>query len=86
MPKLIFDVKAWEDYLDWQKDKATLRRINDLIKDIMRTPFSGKGKPEPLKHGEPGIWSRRINEKDRLVYRSEEDKITILQCKGHYDD
>ena len=64
----------------------TMKRINMLLKDIARSPFEGVGRPEPLKYGEPGRWSRRINEADRLVYRIKDDAIIILQCKGHYDD
>jgi len=86
MPELRFDESAWNEYLDAQQDKALIRRINALIKETMRTPFSGTGKPEPLKHGERDRWSRRINETDRLVYRVSKDAIIILQCKGHYDD
>ena len=86
MPELRFDEKVWADYLEAQQDKQRIRRINELIKDTLRTPFSGLGKPEPLKHGTPNRWSRRISETDRLVYRVEKDAIVILQCKGHYDD
>ena len=86
MPDLSFTEQAFSEYLEWQKDKATLKRINLLLKDIMRAPYDGLGKPEPLKFGESGNWSRRINEKDRLVYRIEHDRILVLQCKGHYDD
>lgn len=66
--------------------KKTLKKINSLLKNIQRDPFSGEGKPEPLRGESSGNWSRRINEKDRLVYRFENDVITVLQCKGHYDD
>ncbi len=86
MPELRFDEKAWDEYLEAQQDKALIRRINALIKEIMRTPFSGLGKPEPLKRGEKDRWSRRINETDRLVYRVSKDAIVILQCKGHYEN
>ncbi|MDR2109019.1 MAG: Txe/YoeB family addiction module toxin [Coriobacteriales bacterium] len=82
-----FDTEAWNDYLDWQnQDKKTLRKINSLIKDAAATPGSGLGKPEPLKNDLAGCWSRRINEKDRLVYRINDDMLEILQCKGHYGD
>lgn len=81
-----FTEDAWKEYLYWQgQDKKTLRKINALLKDIQRDPFNGEGKPEPLKNRE-GDWSRRINEKDRLVYRVEDDIINIKQCKGHYHD
>ena len=63
-----------------------MKRINALIKDIMRTPFEGIGKPEPLKYGEANRWSRRINGADRLVYRVVDGAIIVLQCKGHYDE
>lgn len=79
--------RAWEDYLDWQhEDKKTLKRINELVKDAERDPFHGKGKPEPLKGNRSGYWSRRINEKDRLVYSVSGDVIEIADCKEHYDD
>jgi len=80
-----WDGDAWEDYCDWQKDKATLRRINVLIKDARRDPFSGIGKPEPLRNDLSGLWSRRINDTDRLTYKVVGDMIVILACKGHYD-
>ena len=86
MPNITFTEKAWEEYLAWQSDKAILLRINALLKNIQRTPFTGLGKPEPLKHGDAGKWSRRISGSDRLVYRVTKDAIVILQCKGHYDD
>ncbi len=86
MPNMVFTEKAFEDYMEWQSDKETMKRINKLLKDISRTPFSGIGKPEPLKHGDSGKWSRRINDTDRLVYRAEKDSIIIYQCKGHYND
>ena len=86
MSDLTFAQNAWEEYLYWQtQDKKTLKKINSLLKDIIRHPFEGEGKPEPLK-GEDGLWSRRINEKDRLVYEISEGEIYILQCKGHYND
>lgn len=80
-----WDGDAWEDYCDWQKDKATLKRINALIQDARRDPFDGIGKPEPLKHDLSGLWSRRINDTDRLTYKVVGDMIIILACKGHYD-
>lgn len=82
---LQWDVDAWMDYCEWQKDKATLKRINALIKDTLRDPFTGIGKPEPLKHDLAGLWSRRINGADRLVYAVKDETIVILACKGHYD-
>jgi toxin YoeB len=78
---------AWSDYLYWQtKDRKTLRRINDILKDIDRHPFTGIGKPEPLKSDKHGYWSRRIDETNRIVYRVEREQIIITQCGGHYDD
>lgn len=68
-----------------QTDKTTLKRINGLIKDARRDPFSGIGKPEPLKHDLSGLWSRRINEADRLTYFLESDVLVIVACKGHYN-
>lgn len=82
---LIWTTGAWEDYLYWQQhDKKTLKKINELIKDISRTPFLGIGSPEPLKHQLSGWWSRRINLEDRLVYKVEGNKIYLLQCRKHY--
>ena len=83
--KLIFAEQAWEDYLYWQKtDKKILKRINQLIKDTMRDPFEGIGKPEPLKHALSGYWSRRINDEHRLVYKANDDALLIAQCRYHY--
>ena len=80
-----WDEEAWEDYLYWQNnDKKTLRRINQLLKNIERNPFDGTGKPEPLKHGLQGYWSRRIDETNRLIYRIENERIEIIQCRTHY--
>ncbi|OIP05558.1 MAG: hypothetical protein AUJ97_00585, partial [Bacteroidetes bacterium CG2_30_32_10] len=74
--------EAWEDYLYWQQvDKKTVKKINELIKAIQRTPFEGIGKPEALKENLSGWWSRRINLEDRLVYKIENEKIIILQCR-----
>lgn len=84
--KLLWDESAWEDYLYWQlQDKKTLRRINQLIQDAQRNPFSGIGKPEPLKNHN-GYWSRRIDEINRLVYKQEGDSLIIAACRGHYND
>lgn len=85
MPKIWFD-EAWEDYLYWQaQDKKTLRRINALIKDVERSPFTGLGKPEPLKGALSGFWSRRIDDTNRLVYRIKQDRLEIASCRGHYE-
>ena len=86
MNKVWYD-KAWDEYIAWQKeDRKTLKRINDLLKDIDRHPFTGIGKPEPLKGDSRGYWSRRIDEVNRIVYKVERDQIAIVQCGGHYDD
>ncbi|RAH38380.1 Txe/YoeB family addiction module toxin [Halomonas sp. SL1] len=83
--KLTFSEHAWEEYLYWQKtDKKVLRRINQLIEEIQRTPLEGIGKPEPLKHGLAGYWSRRINDEHRLVYKVTEDALLIAQLRYHY--
>ena len=82
---LTFAPKAWNSYLYWQKtDKAIVKRINILIKDIQRSPFEGIGKPEPLKHALSGFWSRRINDEHRIVYKVIEDNILIAQLRYHY--
>ena len=84
--RIIFTKISWEDYISWQtEDKKILKKINDLIKDIQRTPFEGKGKPEPLKFDLAGLWSRRIDREHRLVYKVEESNILIYSCKYHYD-
>ena len=83
--KLIFAEKAWEDYLYWQKtDKRILKRINMLIKEVKREPFAGIGKPEPLKHGFTGYWSRRINKEHRMIYKVVDDELRIAQLRYHY--
>lgn len=83
--QLLWEESAWEDYCYWQtQDKKTLKRINLLIKDIQRNPFSGIGKPEPLKENYSNWWSRRIDEENRIVYREKDDAIVIASCKGHY--
>ncbi|GAB4022164.1 Txe/YoeB family addiction module toxin [Spirosoma sp. KCTC 42546] len=82
---LSWDKDAWEDYIYWQQtDKTVLRRINELIKECLRTPFEGKGKPEPLKENLSGFWSRRITDEHRLVYRAEAERLHIIQCRFHY--
>lgn len=83
--RLIFSDHAWDDYLFWQKtDKQILRRINNLIKDTMRNPFEGIGKPEPLKHALSGYWSRRITDEHRFIYKASENAIEIAQLRYHY--
>ncbi|MES9948603.1 MAG: Txe/YoeB family addiction module toxin [Candidatus Thiodiazotropha sp.] len=83
--KLIFSERAWEDYLYRQRaDKKTLRRINQLIQAIQWEPFSGIGKPESLRHGLSGYWSRRIDEEHRIVYKVTDDSLLIAQLRYHY--
>ena len=83
---LTFSPQAWEDYTFWQAtDPKIVSRINQLLKDITRSPHSGIGKPEPLKHAFRGYWSRRIDSEHRLVYRTVEGGILIAQAKFHYD-
>lgn len=83
--KLLFVEDAWDDYLYWQKtDKKILKRINTLIKETKRTPFSGIGKPEPLRFDMAGCWSRRIDAEHRLVYKADDNQLIILQCRYHY--
>ena len=85
--KLQWDPDAWDDYLYWQsQDKKTLKRINQLIKDILHHPFEGIGKPEPLKGDLTGLWSRRIDHSNRLVYIIEDEMIVIISCKNLYED
>lgn len=85
--KLKWTEDAWRDYCLWQsEDKKTLKKINEIIKDIDRNKYSGIGKPEPLKGVFSGYWSRRIDNTNRLVYRINDNEIEIIQCKGHYDD
>ena len=83
--KLVFSESAWEDYLHWQaQDAKILDRINSLIKECQRTPFTGTGKPEPLRGDLRGWWSRRITLEHRLVYRIEGESLLIAQCRHHY--
>ena len=83
---ILWEDRAWEDYLYWQKqDKRTLKKINELIKDIKRNTFEGIGKPEPLKDSLSGFWSRRIDDTNRIVYYEQPGIIYIVSCKGHYD-
>jgi len=83
----IWQNDAWKDYLYWQtQDKKTLKRINLLIQDIDRNGYEGIGEPEPLKHEFSGWWSRKIDSKNRIVYRIQEDNMEIAQCGSHYRD
>jgi toxin YoeB len=82
----IFVDESWEDYLYWQKtDKQILNKINELLKDISRTPFACKGKPEPLKYKYKGFLSSRIDHEHRLIYQVKDDEIRIAKCRFHYD-
>lgn len=84
--KYVFVDESWEDYVYWQQtDKRMVLKINELLKDISRNPFSGIGKPEPLKYKYKGFWSRRINEEHRLIYQVKESEILIAKCRYHYD-
>ena len=83
--KLIFADEPWEDYLHWQKqDRKMVERINKLIAETMRDPFTGVGKPEPLKHALSGYWSRRINDEHRMVYKIEGSSLLLAQLRYHY--
>ncbi|RJE74332.1 MULTISPECIES: Txe/YoeB family addiction module toxin [Reichenbachiella] len=84
--KFIFVDESWEDYLYWQKtNKKYVKKINDLLKAISREPYTGIGKPEPLKHNFQGFWSRRIDGEHRLIYQVKDDEIHIAKCRFHYD-
>lgn len=83
--KIIFSEQAWEDYLYWQQtDKNILKRINALIKSIQQEPYAGIGKPECLRYGLSGYWSRRIDQEHRLVYKVEGDELRLAQLRYHY--
>ena len=85
--KFVWDENAWADYLWWQtQDRKVLRRINTLLQDVARTGNEGIGKPEPLKHGFHGYWSRRITYEHRLVYKIVDDEIRTTACRYHYGD
>ena len=84
--KLLWEESAWQEYLYWQtQDKKTLKRLNNIIKDIQRDCYNGIGKPEPLKENLSGWWSRRIDESNRIVYKQENNNIIIASCKSHYE-
>ena len=83
---ITFNDTSWNEYLFWQKnDKQKLNKINELLKDISRSPYEGIGKPEALKYKYEGYWSRRIDEELRLIYKVEQDEIIIYKCRFHYD-
>lgn len=87
--KLVFSSAAWRDYLEWQANPTILARINLLIREAMRTPHTGAGKPEPLRGNLQGWWSRRITQEHRLVYRvrgtGDDQALEIASCRFHYD-
>ncbi|MGA2824247.1 MAG: Txe/YoeB family addiction module toxin [Bacteroidales bacterium] len=84
--RLIFSKNSWEDYISWQaEDKKMLKKINELIKDIQKSPHEGLGKPEPLKYDLTGLWSRRIDREHRLVYQVNGEDILIYSCRFHYE-
>jgi toxin YoeB len=86
LDRLVFTTAAWDDYVYWQgQDRKTLRRINALIQDTMRSPFAGIGKPEPLRENLSGFWSRRIDDTHRLVYMVEKVALAIVACRYHYE-
>ena len=83
--RLVWDQDAWQDYINWQTDdRRVVKRINLLLADIARNGNTGIGKPEPLKHGFHGYWSRRITDEHRLIYRVAGDEIRIAACRYHY--
>jgi len=83
--RLAWTLEAWGDYIYWQsQDRKTLKRINALIADVLRTPFEGIGKPEALRENLSGFWSRRIDQANRLVYAVDTDQVTIISCRYHY--
>lgn len=83
--RLAWDADAWDDYIYWQAhDKTVLKKVNVLIKECLRHPFEGTGKPEPLKSDKTGYWSRRINREHRLVYKVTNNALIIIQCRYHY--
>jgi toxin YoeB len=86
--RTIFEPKAWDEYLEWHlTDKRAFKKINDLVKDILRNGHNGIGHPEPLKGSLSGFWSREIDKKNRLVYQiNDDDDVEIIKCKGHYGD
>lgn len=83
--RLAWTLEAWDDYVWWQsQDRKTLKRINAVIRDALRDPFSGVGKPEPLKENLAGYWSRRIDDTQRLVYAVEGAELIVISCRYHY--
>jgi toxin YoeB len=83
--RLVWTPAAWDDYLAWQQDRRQQKRIHRLIRECLRTPFEGIGKPEPLRENLAGFWSRRIDSEHRLVYTVDGDDLVIIACRYHYD-
>lgn len=85
--RTLWEDRAWDDYIYWQnQDKKILKRVNTLVKEIKRIPFEGIGKPEPLKGNLSGMWSRRIDGENRIVYYVEDNILYIISCRGHYSE
>ena len=84
--KFLWHDISWSGYVEWQNDKKTLKRINNLLKDIDRNGYNCTGKPEPLKGDKSGWWSVRIDEKNRLIFKIENEVVEIIQCGTHYGD
>jgi toxin YoeB len=83
--RIVFSEYSWEEYFNWaREDRKVLQKINELIKDLTNNPFDGKGKPEPMKFNLSGCWSRRIIQEHRLVYKVEENKLSIISCRFQY--
>lgn len=83
---ILFEDHAWQQYIEWQHiDRKKLQKINALIKECVRHPFTGIGKPEPLKGDYSGFWSRRIDDEHRLIYSYENETLTIVSCRYHYE-
>jgi toxin YoeB len=86
MKRIIFESNAFDDFTEWStRDKKLYARIVQLIRDIQRSPFTGLGKPEPLRHELQGYWSRRIDDEHRLVYKVTDEAVIVIACKYHYD-
>lgn len=84
--RIVFSANSWQDYTSWlNEDKKMLKRINELLKEIQRNRYEGKGKPEPLKYDLAVYWSRRIDREHRLVYQVKENEVLIVSCRYHYD-
>ena len=84
--KVAFSPQGWDDYVGWSQDKRTRAKIDALIGSMMREPFGGLGHPEPLRGWLTNTWSRKIDEKNRIVYRVRDGEVEVVQCRGHYDD